>query len=378
MVQRHRVALAFIEAEQVVAELGEDGAGDLLRRQLGRCGLEFLDVAPLASLAEVAPVGTRRGVGRELLGCVLEGALPRHDLGAQRADAQAHGLTVGRGERPCDADHRNHGATGPVKSLLVLVEEGLDLGVRHRHSAVRDARGLPADPGHRGRVMRVLPRGPEMLVRNPDLTRELEEELLPWDLLAIVVLEVDEDPLLAGRRGREQSTILLDVESPVRLEFRRPLELLRRRELGCVLQLRICDADAPLLVFPLQEDVADQLLERPVVDPRAFVEGQAPLQLLFLLLGEPRGSRLPHLQRDIGTLDRGDGRGDGDLRATNEARRFIEQEATDEHDGDANPDERGHAPHFLQHGYDILTKKGLRRAIPVPAKKPRNVVGRNT
>ena len=348
------------------AELRGHGRRDLARLELAGRLLELLHEATLLGHAETAAIGRRDRVGGEFACGVLELALARHDVRAQLGRARPNGGAVGRAHGARHAHHRHDGAPRTVEALAVGLVVRVDLRIRDGDGLVGNRRRLPAGPGDHGRVVRVLVGRPEVSVRDPDVAGDLQHQLLLGDFVAVVVLEVDQQPLQLGRRGVEQAAVFLDVKAAVRLQLRRAQQGGGGSVSRGLQDLVIRDADATLLVFLLQEQVSDQLFEGLVVHLGALVERQSAVQLLFLLLRETLAGRQVLLVADsriaeVGArqaIDGGDfGRG-RDRPLTHQSRGLIEHEAADERRGDQDPDVLRGAPHGLQHGANFLTWRG--------------------
>ena len=151
-----------------------------------------------------------------------------------------------------------------------------------------------------GRAVVLVAVHPEQaLVAHPRVGDQLREQLGPGKLGPVVVLELQEQALLLGDRRAEQALVLGRVEPSVRLQVRVLVHLRGRGEDGCVLDLLICDADPPLLVFLLEKEVRDQLVECLVLDLPTLVQVERAAGPLFLLLRERLREVLP---RDVGDL----------------------------------------------------------------------------
>src|SRR5262249_1023753 len=115
--------------------------------------------------------------------------------------------------------------------------------------------------------------------------------------------------------------------------------------------LVVRDDDAALAILVLQQDLGDHLVEDAVLDAVLIVLGQRPtarLLLLVLYLGVD-ALEVDRI-RDLGTVDDSDRRSGGHRWPADQTRRFVEEEATDEYNGDEHPDVFRQAPHLLQHG----------------------------
>lgn len=99
--------------------------------------------------------------------------------------------------------------------MVVVIRVHLRVGDRGGRLTRRVRR--KAHEGDAGRVVRVAPQAPQLLVGDKHAGRDLFEQLLARDFLAVHRLEVVQEPLLLGHRAREESQVLLLVEPSVRL-----------------------------------------------------------------------------------------------------------------------------------------------------------------
>ncbi len=102
------------------------------------------------------------------------------------------------------------------------------LVVAHANGGVGDALGLERHEGDLRGVVRVLKTAPQLLVRDVHVARDLVEEFFLRDLALIVLLELQQEPILPCQRAGQEALVLGGIELSLCLKVGRLRELWRR------------------------------------------------------------------------------------------------------------------------------------------------------
>jgi hypothetical protein len=165
----------------------------------------------------------------------------------------------------------------------------------------------------------VLPDPPELRIGDVDRRDHLLEQLLPWQLVTIVLLELIANTRLLRQRACEEAAVFVDVEPTLGLELGVGHELLWGLLESRLLDLLIRDHDPPPLVLLSQKDVIDEIVERRVFYTAFLIEGQGRGALLLRLADAPLAGAQPCVIRDIRSIDTGHGGTTGHRPASGEA-----------------------------------------------------------
>src|SRR5436309_1283580 len=108
---------------------------------------------------------------------------------------------------------------GTIEKFLVSVVVAADLVIAHLHRGIGYPLRLESDERNFSTVVTVLPPSPELRVGDIDVARDLIEELLFGDLCPIVLLELQENPLLLRQWALQKALILCGIELAIGLEI---------------------------------------------------------------------------------------------------------------------------------------------------------------
>ena len=167
---------------------------------------------------------------------------------------------IGGGRPKRDADHVHPGAGRPhefVHALVIglpdLILRNADLGVRHRQGRV--------DPHETdtGPLVGVPIEAPCFFLGYVDAALDERLELRARQNGAVVTFDLQQLHLV-GRRVREETAVLVDVELPVRLESGVAQHFLRRLREERLPDLCVRHADAEAVQLCLDQRCADQTL----------------------------------------------------------------------------------------------------------------------
>ena len=250
-------------------------------------------------------------------------------------------------------EHGKSRSPGTIVFGLVLFEVRACFRVRHG----LDRRGIDlraeGHVAHLCRVVLVLPRAPQVRVREIHAIRDLLEKLFLGNLGPVIALEREQEAALTRLRAREQPLVLLRIEAAFGLKVGRVVEEGRWGVARKFAQLFVRDADAALAIFLIEQRLHDHFVERLVLDLTQLVLRQRAAVALLVLRGL-LDTISPIGVENLSAVDLRDRGGGGDRCPAQEARCLGQKKAADKSDDDEQPDVFGRAPHLLQHGALLL------------------------